>query len=738
MGRYIFYRQLNRMDCGPTCLKMIAKFYGREVRVETIKKHSGFSRLGVSLLGITDSAEKIGFRTRAVKFTIEQLKASPLPAILHWNNNHFVVLYKIYKRKVLIADPEKGLLSYSHKELYKYWHSSKNDENDPVGIALLLEPTNDFYNRIDEKEDKLSWKMVLEYLKTSRLQLIQVIIALLLSSFLSLLFPYLTQSIIDIGIYNHNLSFITLILVAQLVLAFSQTLFSFIRSRMLLRISNILNIQILSDFWIKLTRLPLSYFDSHQTGDIFQRINDHKTIQSFFTGSAISTIFSVFNFVVYTVVLILYNTKVFLVFLLGSIIYFLWIRFFLGIRRKINYENFSLSTMENNSTIQLVQGMQEIRLNNAERTKRWEWENIQSSIFRLSFRNLNYSQIQTLGATFIIQVQNIVISYFVAKLVLDGVLTLGAMFSIQYIVGQLNSPIQQWISFIQEYQDTRISMERINEIHQMPDEGEGQKNQVEIIPIDRNIELKDLYFSYPGMANAYVLEGVSFRIPTNKITAIVGASGSGKTSILKILLRIYDSYKGDIFIGEDNGLDRNTVRLTDISHKAWRSACASVLQDGYIFDDTIAQNIAVGCEKVDESRLIQSCKIANISSFIETLPNAYYTKLGMNGVGLSQGQKQRILIARAIYKDPAFLFLDEATNSLDSSNEKEIVQNLKRFFNQRTVIVVAHRLSTVKTADNIIVMHMGKVVEQGSHSELFQKAGKYYELVKNQLELEIK
>lgn len=738
MKFFKFYRQLNAMDCGPTCLRMIAKFYGKNYSASSLRQQTGFNKAGVSLLGISDTAEKIGFRTRGVKISLKQLRSLTQPCILHWKNNHFVVLVSIKKKIITVADPQHGIISYTPPEFSKYWISSLNDRDESVGVALLLEPTPSFYENTDQAEEKLSWTLIFQYLRSGKWMIAQIFIALVISSLLQLIFPFLTQSVVDTGINTQNLQFVVIVLFAQLMLTFSQTIIGFIRSRLMLRLSNVLNLQILSDFWIKLTKLPVSYFDAHHTGDTIQRIGDHRTIQGFLTGTALNTIFSIFNFLIYAIVLVIYNVQLFYIFCIGSTIYFLWVQLFLKFRRKLNYETFHVSAKENNAKLQLIQGMQEIRLNNAEKQHRWEWENIQANIFKLNFKSLNYSQIQQVGATFINQTQGIVISFIVSKLVIDGQLTFGAMLAVQYVIGQLSGPISQWVTFVQSFQDAKISMERLNEIHQLDNEEDISKNYITDLVDSKNILLHNLSFTYPGAGNEPVLSGINISIPQKKVTAIVGTSGSGKTTLIKLLLKIYDHYEGQIKLSNthssQDAVDEG-ISLKSVSHSYWRSICGSVLQDGYIFDDTIAKNIAVGVEEIDYHKLVSSCRIANINNFIENLPNGFYTKLGAEGTGISQGQKQRLLIARAIYKNPDYLFFDEATNSLDANNEKTITENLLKFFEGKTVVVVAHRLSTVRNADNIIVLENGRVAEQGNHETLIKLKGKYFELIKNQLEL---
>lgn len=728
MKKFTFYKQADAMDCGPACLKMVFKYYGKQISSNTLNSETQIGKGGVSLLGLSEVAEKYGFRTISARLTFDQLLSdAPRPSILFWNQFHFVVLApSANKRKVVIADPAKGILVYTRNEFEQNWISVNSGENGK-GVALLLTPTNSFHAVENEKERTVSWALLTNYLVNFKGQVIQLFIGLLLGSLLQLIFPYLTQSIVDTGISAQNLPFIQIILLAQFMLFLGQTVLEFVRSRILLFISTHINLSILSDFWIKLMRLPLSYFDTKQTGDILQRINDHHRIESFITGTALQTLFSFFNLLVFSVVLLTYSFAIFGVFLIGSITYLLWIRVFLNFRRKLDYKRFAVASKESSATMQLIYGMHEIKLNNAEHLKRWEWENIQATLFKLNFKSLSLNQYQQAGAFFINQGKNILITYFVAKLVLDGELTLGAMLAIQYIIGQLNSPVEQLITFTQQAQDAKISLERLNDIHQLSDEESKEKNFSNHISENKSIHFKDLSFSYPGAGNSPVLSSLNIEFPSGKITAIVGVSGSGKTTILKLLQKFYEGYKGEIMVGKAN--------LNYLSPHYWRSVSGSVMQDGYIFSDSIAKNIAIGEQSIDYPRLIQACKVANIMSFIEALPLGFNTKIGNEGNGISNGQKQRILIARAVYKNPAFILFDEATNALDANNEMVIMNNLQEFFRNRTVVIVAHRLSTVKNADKIVVLENGRVIEEGNHRNLTQIKGKYYELVKNQLEL---
>jgi len=728
MSSFQHYMQLDAMDCGPTCLRMIAKHYGKAYSLQNLRDKCYYTREGVSLLGISDAAEAIGFRTMGVKVNFEQLiDEAPMPCIVHWKQVHFVVVYKITKDLVYVADPAHGLVKYKIDEFKKYWLSTKVEGEDK-GIALLLELTPDFYSIADEnKADKTKLKFIFNYLKPHKKFIIQLFIGLLLGSMLQLIFPFLTQSVVDYGISNQNISFIYLVLIAQMVLFVSRTFVDFIRSWILLHISTRINISIISDFLIKLMKLPIGFFDTKMIGDLMQRIGDHTRIENFLTSSTLNILFSFVTLIIFSIVLAIYNIYIFLIFFFASIVYVLWIVIFLKKRRDLDFKRFAQMADNQSNLYQLITGMQEIKLNNCEKQKRWEWENIQAKLFKVSIKSLSLTQYQQAGAAFINETKNIVISFFAAKAVITGDMTLGMMLSVQYIIGQLNSPIEQLIVFIQSAQDAKISLERLGEIHNKKDEENPDDAKITIFPENKSISINNLSFQYEGPHSELVLQDLNLRVPESKITAIVGTSGSGKTTLVKLMLGFYPATKGEINIGD--------LALPNFSQKMWRDKCGAVMQDGFIFSDTIAKNIAVSDEIVDKERLLHAVKVANIQDFIESLALGYNTKIGQEGHGISQGQKQRILIARAVYKNPEYIFFDEATNALDANNELVIMKNLDEFFKGKTVIVVAHRLSTVKNADQIVVLERGKIIELGTHIELTNKKGAYYELVKNQLEL---
>ncbi|MCR1025760.1 peptidase domain-containing ABC transporter [Cellulophaga baltica] len=731
MKKFPHYKQTDEKDCGPTCLRIISKHYKKNISIQKLRILCETTRTGSSLLGISDASEKMGFRSLGVKLTLEKLKEAPLPCILHWNNEHFVVLYKVSQDKngvsYHISDPAYGLISYNEKEFLDFWIGNNATEKTREGIGLLLETTPKFFEIDYSKEQKkFGFSFLLKYILKYKAFLWQLVFGLLAASLLQLIFPFLTQSIVDVGIKNQDVHFIYLILFAQIALFIGRTAIEVIRSWILLHLSTRINISLVSDFFIKLMNLPIAFFDTRMTGDILQRINDHKRIERILTTSSLNVLFSMVNLLVFSFVLAYYSLQIFWIFIVGSFLYFLWIIIFLRKRKELDYKRFSQISEEQSKVIELINGMQEIKLHNAEKQKRWSWEFVQARLFKVSIAGLALEQYQSVGSGFINELKNIFITVLSAKLVIDGNITLGMMLAISYIVGQLNSPISQLIEFIKEFQDAKISLDRLSEIHNKEDEEPCDRTQISNIDINADIYVKKLSFRYIG-SDSLVIRKLNLNIPSNKITAIVGVSGSGKTTLMKLLLSFYKPTKGAIKIGNND--------LKQISQKTWRSECGVVMQEGYIFNDSIANNIAVGDDYVDKDKLSHAVDVANIKEFIEALPLSYNTKIGMEGIGLSTGQKQRILIARAVYKNPNFLFFDEATSALDANNEKIIMGKLHSFFKNKTVVVIAHRLSTVKNADQIVVLDKGKIIEVGNHATLVKKKGDYYNLVKNQLEL---
>jgi len=728
LKKFTHYTQADNKDCGPTCLKIIAKNYGKTISIQELRDISETTREGSNLLYLSDAAEKIGFRTLGVKLDLERLEEAPLPCILHWNNNHYVVLYKIKKGTYFISDPAFGLIEYNKKDILKFWIGNNADESTQEGIVLLIEATPKFFqSEFDKEENKgLGFGMLSQYVLRYKSFLVQLSIGLLASSSLQLIFPFLTQSIVDVGIQNQNINFIYLILFAQLFLFAGKTGLELIRSWILLHLSTRINISLISDFFIKLMNLPISFFDVRMTGDILQRINDHRRIERILTTSSLNVLFSVINMFVMGAVLAYYNLQIFFVFFAGSLLYFGWITLFLKRREVLDYKRFAEVSQEQSKVMELINGMQEIKLHNAEKQKRWGWEYVQARLFRVSIKGLVLEQTQTIGSSVINELKNIFIIFLSAKLVIDGSITLGMMLAISSIVGSLNGPVTQLIEFVRELQDAKISLARLSEIHEKEDEIQQEIYQTHDVPYDADIEIKNLSYRYLG-SDVPVLDNLNLVIPANKVTAIVGVSGSGKTTLMKLLLKFYEPNYGDINIGN--------AQLKNISQKAWRSNIGAVMQEGFIFSDTIANNIAIGVDKVDKERLVYAADVANIKEYVSGLPLGYNTKIGAEGTGMSTGQKQRLLIARAVYKNPEILFFDEATSALDANNEKEIMQKLDVFFKNKTVVVIAHRLSTVMNADQIVVLDSGKIIEIGSHSALVEQKGNYFELVRNQLQL---
>jgi ATP-binding cassette subfamily B protein len=726
--KFPFYKQPDTKDCGPTCLRIVSKHYGKSISLQQIRNLSETTREGSSLLGLSDAAENLGFRSMGVQIDFNTLTEEvPFPCIAHWNKNHFVVVYKIDKNnKVYISDPSYGLITYTREEFIKFWIGENANEKTEEGIILILETTPAFFQtEFDAEESKASFTFLSKYLLKYKTLVIQLAVGLLGGSLLSLIFPFLTQSIVDVGIQNQDINFIYVVLLAQIMLFLGRMGIETIRSWILLHLSARINISIISDFFIKLMKLPISFFDTRMTGDIMQRINDHHRIEQLLTSSSLNTLFSLVNLIIFSIVLLFYDYRLFIVYLVGAILYIGWISFFLKKRKELDYKRFSQVSQEQSKVIELINGMQEIKMHNAEKQKRWDWEFLQVKLFKIRIKSLSLEQWQSVGGNFINQMKDILVSFLSAKLVLSGNLTLGMMLSVQYIIGQLNSPLLQLIDFIKQTQDAKISLERLGEIHDKDDEEDKNEQYVTDFP-KKDIEIKDMSFRYIG-SDVPVFEDLNLTIPYQQTTAIVGASGSGKTTLLKLLMKFYDPDKGEIKIGSTN--------MKNISPRNWRDHCGVVMQEGYVFNDTIANNIAVGEDHIDKQKLRRAVEIANIKEFIESLPLSYNTKIGNEGVGVSGGQKQRLFIARAVYKSPEYILFDEATSALDANNEKVIMENLEQFFKGKTAVVIAHRLSTVRHADKIIVLDRGKVVEEGSHADLVDLRGEYYRLVRNQLEL---
>ncbi len=722
-----FVKQPDAMDCGPACLKMVAGFYKINISLESLRKKCYITREGVSFLGLSEAADSLGLRTIGVKVPFDVLNDNvPLPCIVHWRQKHFIVVYRIKNDKIWVADPAVGLLKYTHEEFVKSWASTVADGK-PAGLVLIIEPTPAFYKTEHENIKVNGFRFLFKYFRLYRKYVFQLILGLLLGSCIQLVIPFLTQSIIDIGLNNNDIGFIYLILFAQLALLFGRMSVEFIRGWLLLHIGSRVNVAVISGFLQKLMSLPVAFFDTKLTGDILQRIEDNNRIEDFLTSASLNILFSFFNLVVFGIVLAIFSIKILLLFLAGSVLYIIWVSLFMRSRAHLDHQRFKQMSASGTKLINIVNGMQEIKLTQSELNMRWDWEKLQASLFGLKVKGLSIIQYQSAGATFINEVTNVFITIVAATAVLKGNMTLGMMLAVQFIIGQLNVPVSQLIGFFRVSQDARMSLDRLAEVHQMDDEEPNPEMKVHKLPDKKDIYINNLSYQYEGPRSPFALKDADLFIEENKITAIVGTSGSGKTTLLKMLLGFYQPVNGEILIGD--------TRLTNLSLKLWRKKVGAVMQDGFLFPDTIAANIAPGSEEIDEERLVKAVEISNIKGFIESLPLGYNTKIGANGHGLSEGQKQRLLIARVVYKNPDVVIFDEATNSLDANNEKVIVENLAGFFEGKTVIVVAHRLSTVKDADKIVVLDGGRIIETGIHESLIAKKGAYYNLVKNQLEL---
>lgn len=712
------------MDCAPTCLRMVCHFYGQRFGLDRLRDLCSKGQQGVSLYGICRASEELGFQTYPAKLNIEVfVEQAQLPCIVHWKGDHFVVVYKIKGDKIYIADPAAGKLKLSTEQFGEFW-----TQNGTNGIALFLQPTEKFYQKEQaEPVSKNGLSRLLSHLFRFKKFLGQLGLGALLGSILNLIFPFLTQALVDHGIGNRDVNFVYAIMIAQLVLFVSRAATEFIRGWILVHMGTRINIAVISEFLMKLMRLPLSYFNSRNLGDVLQRVADHNKIEEFLTSHSINIVFALLNLIIFSIIMAVYSGTIFAIFFFGSLASIGWVIPFLNRRKVLDYQQFSQMSANQNSIVQLVNGMPEIKMNQSEAGQRWAWESIQGKLFNLRLNSLAVEQYQQAGSQFLNEGKNILITFIAAQQVINGELTLGMMMAIIYILGQMNAPIDQLLQFIRQAQDAKISMERLGEIQDMKDEKEDVGAELcESIP-QGDIVLHDVCFKYSRHDSNNVIDGLQLTIPYKKTTAIVGTSGSGKTTLMKLLLKFYALTDGRISIaGQD---------LKYLCPDAWRTKCSVVMQDGFIFNQTIAKNIAMGNGQIDFERVVRAAKTANIHEEIEQLPQGYQTKIGQEGIGLSGGQTQRVLIARAVYKNPDFLFFDEATSALDANNERKIQNNLQYFFKGKTVVIIAHRLSTVKNADQIIVLDKGMVIEQGNHAQLTQKKGHYYELVKNQLEL---
>ncbi len=731
LRRFPHFKQNNSIDCGPTCLRIIANYYHQDYSPEMLRRCCYIAHNGVNMYGIAKAAETIGFDVIGIKITFNELKEKGVfPCILHWNQNHFVVCYGIEKNavggyKIHISDPASQRLTYTREEFERCW-IGLNANEDSNGVALMLEPGDNFGKVEDEyKKNRRSMLSFAKYFTPYRSMIGQLLLAMLVGSLIQMVLPFLSQAMVDQGINGRNLNIVTLILFAQLGFFIATLSIDYIRSWIMLHMNLRIDIQLIADFLIKLTAMPLQFFDSRMTGDILQRIGDHGRIKNFLLSNSMRIVFSLINFVVFLAILAYYNVLVLTIFVIGNALYVVWISFFMRYRRELDIKRFNQSAQEQSKMIQLVQGMQDIKLNNCERQKRWEWERIQVKLFQIGLKGLRIGQVQQSGSVFFTQTTHILIYYIAAKAVVDGTMTLGMMMSLTYIIGQVSAPIGEFIGFAQSFQDAKISLERLNEIHSQEDEETGIECKLATLPCKQDIHIDHVSFSYNGSERELALKDIKLHIPAHKVTAIVGESGCGKTTLIKLLQGFYEPTRGCIKVGG--------VNLSDINPHTWRAATGSVMQDSFIFSDTIEGNIAFNSDATDKERMKSAAHMACIDDFVESLPLGYDTVIGMEGKGVSQGQRQRILIARAIYKNPEYIFLDEATNSLDATNEANIMNNLCRFYEGRTVVVSAHRLSTVKDADQIIVMDKGEIVERGNHRTLLEKRGRYYELVKNQM-----
>ena len=722
-GRFPYEYQLDAMDCGPAALKIIAKYFGKYYSLQYLRDLCGITREGVSFLDLSYGAEKVGLHTLAVKADIKDLILKvPLPCIVHWNNSHFIVVYKCTKSKVYVSDPAKGLIKYSVEEFKKGWYK----DGDSTGALLAIEPMADFLQRdLEEKtERKKTFENIFGYFAPYKRNFATIFVVMLIATALQGVLPFISKAVIDVGIQTRDLDFINLVLIANIVIILSVTISSVVRDWLLLHITARVNIALISDYLIKLMQLPVTFFENKMIGDILQRAQDHERIRDFIMNSSLNLVFSALTFITFGVILLVFNPVIFYLFISGSILYVFWVLAFLKVRKKLDWEYFDLISKNQSYWVETVSAISDIKINNYEKQKRWKWENIQARLYKVNLKVLNVTNFQNMGAQFINSIKNLAIIFYCAKAVIVGEITFGVMISAQFIIGMLNAPLSQFVGFIISAQYAKISFLRINEIHQMKDEEEVLVGNTMILPKSKSLLLRNIVFQYTPNA-PFVLKQITLAIPEGKTTAIVGGSGSGKSTLLKLLMRLCHPTHGDILIGNMN--------ISNLSLREWRNHCGVVMQDGKIFNDTILNNIVLDDENINHENLSEAVRIAHIAEEIEQMPQGYLTKIGEVGRGLSGGQKQRILIARALYKAPPYLFLDEATNALDAINEHKIVQALNHAFEKRTVVVIAHRLSTIMHAHQIVVMRDGFITEVGNHQQLMAKEGHYADLAQKQM-----
>lgn len=723
LKKFPFESQMDSMDCGPACLKMICKYYGKYYSLPYLRELCGITRVGASFFDLSNGAEKIGFHTLSVTTDIKNLyEKTPLPCIVQWNSNHFIVVYETTKTKIKVADPAKGMYSYTYENFKKGWYKKGKE----YGVVLAIEPMANF-NQIDPEkkiDQGKTYNYVLGYFTPFSKDLITISVIMFFATLLQGLLPFISKSIIDVGIQARDLSFINIVLIANIVIIISLTLSNATRDWLLLHIAARINLSMISDYLIKLMKLPVTFFENKMVGDILQRAQDHERIRSFIMNNSLNLIFSSFTFITFSIILLIYNPTIFFIFILGSLLYILWVLAFLKFRKNLDWESFVLVSQNQSYWVETVGAIQDIKINNYEKSKRWKWEKIQAKLYKVNLKVLNITNAQNIGAQFIMNLKNLTITFFCAGAVIKGQITFGVMISVQFIIGMLNAPLTQFIGFIIAGQYAKISFQRINEIHQLKDEEENFVSNSLEFPQSKSLYIHNLSFQYT-QTSQFVLKQINLSIPEGKMTAIVGESGCGKSTLLKLLLRLYQPTIGEIHIGGMN--------ISNFSLSNWRNQCGVVLQDGKIFNDSILNNIVLNDEEINYHRLKEAINIAHIGKEIEQLPQGYLTKIGEAGLGLSGGQKQRILIARSIYKSPHYIFLDEATNALDAIHEMAIINALQFAFEKRTLVIIAHRLNTIMNADQIIVLRDGAIQEIGNHEQLFKRKGHYFDLFSKQM-----